>query len=132
VPIHIREDRDRRWLYATITGELTLPDVLNFLRTARASSDREDWPLLVDGRGATTSMSDEDVEAAVAVVRAAVAKRGLRAHAALVADDDRLYTWSLMYETRCADVGVHVIRTFRQYPDAERWLSVMAATRRFV
>ena len=50
-------------------------------------------------------------------------------HVALVADEDRFHTWLLMYEIKCAEIGVRLIRVFRLRADAERWLAVMSATR---
>jgi hypothetical protein len=38
----------------------------------------------------------------------------------MVADDDMLYQRFLLYETECAEIGVRVIRVFRQLEDAER------------
>jgi len=35
----------------------------------------------------------------------------------------------LEYETRCAALGVRVIRVFRQYEDAERWLVIVSSAR---
>jgi hypothetical protein len=37
----------------------------------------------------------------------------------------------LLYETRCAEIGVRVIRVFRHRPDAERWLDAVASARHF-
>jgi hypothetical protein len=67
----------------------------------------------------------------VHVVRRALADEGLRAHVALVTSDDALYRWALEYEVRCAELGVRVIRTFRQRADAERWLAVLSTAGRF-
>jgi hypothetical protein len=49
----------------------------------------------------------------------------------LVADDDALYSRMFLYEARCADIGVRVIRVFRQRPDAEYWLETVSAARHF-
>ena len=67
---------------------------------------------------------------AVNAVREAQAQ-GPRGHLAIVADDDRLYERMLSYEARCGDIGVRVIRVFRQRADAERWLDIMSAARHF-
>ena len=131
MPIVLDPDVSGRRLVARVTETLTREDVLDFLRTARASINRQSWPLLVDALGATTSLAASDIEAAVGIVEAAVKRDGMRAHVALVADDDPLYDWFLNYEMRCMDLGVRVIRVFRQRPDAERWLEVVSAARRF-
>jgi hypothetical protein len=35
----------------------------------------------------------------------------------------------LLYEARCAEAGVRVIRIFRKLEDAERWLEIVSAAR---
>ena len=117
---------------ATATGVITRDEVLQFLRTARSRVERQSWPLLFDATGATCDLTAADVEAAVAVVRAAVLRDGMRAHVALVADDTTLYQWLIDYETRCAEMGVRVIRTFRLRADAEHWLEIVSSARRFI
>lgn len=59
----------------------------------------------------------------------AAARDHRRGHVALVADDDNLYRCFLLYEARCHDAGVRVIRAFRQLPDAAKWLKIMSAAR---
>ena len=126
--ITLETDPQRQWLVATATGVITIDAVAELLRTARAPIELRMKPMLFHARGATTSMTDEDVDTAIGVVRAAIAS-GPRGHVALVADDDRFYAWLMMYEVRCAAIGVRSIRVFRRRPDAERWLEVMSATR---
>jgi len=87
------------------------------------------WPMIVDGDAATTDMSDEDADRAVAAVTDVVATTGLRAHVAIATGDDHLYRWMLGYETRCAQAGIRIIRVFRRAPDAERWLEIVSAAR---
>jgi hypothetical protein len=128
VPITIVRDLQRGWLVVTATGALTIDEVVELLRTARAPVELRMWPMLFDASSATTAMSDADVDTAVAVVATAI-KTGPRGHAALVAGDNRLYAWLLMYEVKCAALGVRFIRVFRQRPDAEQWLQVMSAAR---
>ena len=74
-------------------------------------------------------MTDADVDQAVAVVRIAARQKQRRAHVAIVANDDQLYRWFLLYETQCAEIGVRVIRIFRQLDDAERWLDIVSSAR---
>jgi hypothetical protein len=131
VPFTLEHDPRRGWLLAKASGTLTLDEVVTFLRTARAGTERQMVPLLVDARDATTGMTDADVDRAVAVVEDAVRRHGLRGHAAIIADDDRLYAWMLRYEARCAEIDVRIIRVFRQAPDAERWLEAVASARHF-
>jgi hypothetical protein len=130
VPITLSEVRPRGWLIATASGSLTLDDVLAFLKTARADNNRRMMPLLFDARGATTDMSEADIEQAVAAVRR-VAQQGDRGHVAVVADDDVLFRRMLLYETSCAAAGVRSIRVFQQRPDAECWLEAVSAARNY-
>jgi hypothetical protein len=129
VPITIARDASRRWLRGRANGSISIEQVAGFLRTVRAPMELRMWPLLFDARGCTTSMTAADVDQAVAIVRKVAEARQRRAHVALVADDDRLYGWFLDYETRCAQLGVRVIRVFRQFEDAERWLDIVSAAR---
>jgi hypothetical protein len=76
-------------------------------------------------------MTENDVEQVISVVREAVSRDGPRGHVAIVADDDRVYTLMLLYETRCVDLGIRLIRVFRQVPDAESWLEAVTAARHF-
>ena len=127
----ITVDRDdaRCWFRVRADEEIGIDQILALLRTARASTATQMWPMLCDLRGATSRMTEGDVEAAADVVRRALATAGPRAHVAIVADDDPLYRWMLAYETRCAALGVRTIRVFRQLPDAERWLEIVSAAR---
>ena len=71
----------------------------------------------------------EDVDRAVAVVKHAIDTTGMRAHVAVATSDNRLYRWMLLYEARCAEIGVRLVRVFRQCDDAERWLDIVSAAR---
>lgn len=129
MPITVAPDRQRHWLIATATGVISIEQIVDLLRTARPSVELRMRPLLFDASAATTSMTDQDVATAVAIVREAYAATGTRGHVALVTGDDRLYAWLLGYEIQCADAGIRFIRVFRRRPDAEQWLSVMTAAR---
>jgi len=129
VPITVTHDLPRRWLLARAAGSLSIDDVTEFIRTQRAPLELRMWPLIFDARSCTTTMTAADVDQAVEVVRRVSEQRQQRAHVALVADDDRLYGWFLDYETRCAAIGVRIIRVFWQYEDAERWLEIVSAAR---
>jgi hypothetical protein len=131
VAIAIVTDPATGWLVARATGPLQLADVIDFVRNARADVETRRLPLLFDARGATTTMTAADADAAVATAAEAIAVDGRRGHVALVADEDRLYAWMLEYEAKCAAAGIRVIRVFRQRADAERWLGIMTSTRNF-
>jgi predicted metal-dependent peptidase len=129
VSISVGRDEKRHWLVATATGVLTRDEITTFIRTARASEELRMWPMLFVANDASTNMTDEDVDQAVAVVARALATTGARAHVAIVTSDDQLYSWMLLYEAKCADIGVRLIRVFRQQDDAERWLQIVSAAR---
>jgi hypothetical protein len=127
MPIGLVRDERRPWLIARATGSLSIEEMTAVLQTARADIHLRTRPLVIDARSCTTSMTDDDVEQAVAIVRAG-ARRQCRGHVAVVADDDRLYQWFLLYEARCADVGKRGIRAFRAHDDAVRWLEIVSVT----
>lgn len=129
--IEVVRDERRKWMLVRVTGVVTLHEALTLIQTARADVAYRMWPMLVDARSATTDATEEDIAKAVAAVRHATELEGPRGHVAVAADDDRLYARALLYEAQCADIGVRVIRVFRQLPDAERWLEIVSATRHF-
>ena len=53
----------------------------------------------------------------------------MRGHVAVAALDDAVFEGMLRYETRCAEIGVRVIRVFRLLGDAENWLGIVSAAR---
>jgi ribosomal protein S28E/S33 len=126
VPLAVTPDEGRRWVVVRATGVVTLGEILHLMQTARADLRYRMWPMFVDARGARTNAVDADVEAAVATVRHVVAREGARGYVALVADDESFFARMLLYEARCAQIGVRGIRTFRQAADAEKWLAIMS------
>lgn len=131
VPIEVERDLRRRWIKVRATGSLTIVEILTLIQTARADVEHRMWPMLFDARGATTEAVEADVDQAVTAVRRATEQQGPRGHVAIVADDNRLYGRALLYETRCAEIGVRLIRVFREAGDAERWLEIVSASRHF-
>ncbi|HJZ70440.1 MAG TPA: hypothetical protein VKE51_01805 [Vicinamibacterales bacterium] len=129
--IEVTRDERRRWLLARASGVLGFEETATFLRTVREPIEYRMWPLLFDARGCATDMTEADVERAAAIVRE-TAQRQRRGHVAVVADQDPLYRWLLLYETKVAAAGVRLIRIFRQFPDAERWLDIVNAARELI
>ncbi|HZR23913.1 MAG TPA: hypothetical protein VFA59_10025 [Vicinamibacterales bacterium] len=129
--VRIEYDAGRRWVLVHASDDLTLDEMLGVLRSARADAEHQMWPMLVDARATRTSLTEEDVLRAVEAVREALQTQGVRGHVAIVADDNVLFDRLLLYEARCAQIGVRVIRVFRQMLDAERWLYIMSATWKF-
>lgn len=106
-----------------------MDELLRVIATARASVELRMVPMLFDARKARGAISDDDIERAVGAVSEAVQRSGIRGHVAIVAPDDGVFAGMLRYETRCAAVGVRVIRVFRELPDAEHWLEIVSAAR---
>ncbi len=129
MPIVVERDPVRHWLVATATGEISIDDILDLLKTARAPIALRMSPMLFDAIGATTSITGEEIGAAVELVRTTIATTGTRGHVALVADDQRFYQVLLTYEIGCAAIGARFIRVFQRRSDGERWLDVMSQAR---
>jgi hypothetical protein len=121
----------RRWIIVRMSGVVSLREVLTLIQTARANVEHRMWPMLVDAGSATTDVTEQEVETAATAVQRAVQTGGERGHVALATADDVMYARMLQYETRCAELGVRVIRVFRQKPDAEQWLALVSAVRNF-
>jgi len=129
--LNVAKDPTRRWFVARATGEIHLHEVLTFVQTVRSSKEDRHTPLLFDARGCGTSMTPDDVEPA-ARLAAKVDREGRpRAHVALIADDPVLRAWFVAYETRCAGLGIRVIRTFDTLAAGEQWLATLTNARYF-
>ncbi len=131
VSIEVTYDGARGWVLVRGTGVLGIDEILRLIGTARAGVEHRMWPMLFDACAATTTTTEADVEVAVSAVVETVRTLGPRGHVALVADDDTLFARMLLYEARCAQRGVRVIRAFRNRLDAERWLGIVSAARYF-
>ena len=127
----VERDSVRGWIIVRAQGPLHIDEILQIIRTTRASVANRMVPMLFDGRDAHGPISDADIDQAVAAVREAMKMGGIRGHLAMVATDDAVYEGLLHYEARCADIGVRVMRVFRQRQDAEYWLEIMSAARDF-
>lgn len=79
--ISLGRDPNGRWLVARVTDELRLDEAVEFVRTARSGEGRY-AALLFDARGATTTMTEADVDRMVDEVAAVVRTSGIREHAA--------------------------------------------------
>jgi hypothetical protein len=129
--LKLAKDRTRRWFVARAAGEIHLDEVLTFVRTVRASEEDRHTPLLFDARGCGTSMTPDDVEPAAQLAAKVGRESGPRAHVALIADDPVLRAWFVAYETRCAGLGIRVIRTFATLAAGEQWLATLTNARYF-
>ena len=125
------DDRRRR-IAVQGKGVIRFDEVVQLIASARADIVRRTWPMLVDATGATTDITEEDVDRLAALVRTAVETQGPRGLVAIAASDDTLYARMLAYETKCSALGVNVIRVFRQAPDAARWLDIVGGARNYL
>ena len=119
--ISVEADASRRLLVATVSGEVTFPDLLEFFATAR-SGEGHDWPMLVDITGATTEIGSAKMQRVADHVGKVVARDGHRASAAIFAPTDVSFGMARMYQTLCESRGIDVIRVFRVRSEAEAWL----------
>ena len=124
----VERDRKRGWIVVRASGTIELDDVLHLIQTARASVNDRMIPMLFDAREAQGAPNDQEIERAVAAVDRAVRLGGARGHVAIAASD-AVYAGMLRYETRCAEIGVRVIRVFRMLAEAEHWLEIVSAAR---
>jgi alkanesulfonate monooxygenase SsuD/methylene tetrahydromethanopterin reductase-like flavin-dependent oxidoreductase (luciferase family) len=125
----VERDPRRGWFVVRASGPLQVEEMLQIIGSVRATVEQRMVPMLFDARESSGSLTDVEVDRAVAAVQAAVRRDGSRGHLAIVADDDDVYETLLRYETRCADIGVRIIRVFRQLSDAEQWLGIVSAAR---
>jgi hypothetical protein len=125
----VERDPRRGWFVVRGSGPLQVDEMLQIIGSVRATVEQRMVPMLFDARESSGSLTDAEIDRLVAAVQAAVQRSGSRGHLAIVADDDDVYGTLLRYETRCADIGVRIIRVFRQLPDAERWLGIVSAAR---
>ena len=131
MPLTPEFNERRRRILVRGTGVIRADDVVALITTARADIEHRMWPMLVDASGATTDITESDVDRLATLVRDAVDTQGMRGLVAIAASDDTLYARMLSYETKCAANGVNVIRIFRHAVDADRWLDIVGAARNY-
>jgi hypothetical protein len=131
VRVTVTRDEKRGWLDVRASGTFDIDEALRLVATARGAVENRMVPMLFDAREVRGPLPDDDVERAVQAVQKTVQEKGLRGHVAIVALDDEIYNGMFHYETRCAEVGVRVIRVFRLRADAERWLEIVSGARNF-
>jgi hypothetical protein len=131
VPLTPEFDDRRRRILVRGTDVIRFDDIVALIVTARADVEHRMWPMLVDATGATTDITEGEVERLATLVRTAVETQGMRGLVAVAASDDTLYARMLSYETTCAANDVNVIRIFRNAADAHRWLDIVGAARNY-
>jgi hypothetical protein len=122
MPIAISRDDARARLTAVASGELTLAELVAFIKTERAGPLVR-YALLFDLRAATMNFTQQHVGALADVVGSIKVRFGERAPVAIVASSDPVFGLMRMYQTLCEIGGVQDIGVFRDLLAAEVWLS---------
>jgi hypothetical protein len=131
VPLTPEFNDRRRRILVRGTGVIRVDDIVTLITSARADVEHRMWPMLVDAVGATTDITESDVDRLATLVQTAVQTQGMRGLVAIAASDDTLYARMLSYETKCAAHGINVIRIFRHAADADRWLDIVGAAHHY-
>jgi hypothetical protein len=118
VSISIAADAASRVIVATASGDLTLEELQEFVRTVRTGPQRE-WRLLFDLTAATIGLSSGQVHSLAAQVGGTLQREGPRASVAIIAPTDELYGMMRMYQILCENQGITEIGVFRSRAEAE-------------
>jgi hypothetical protein len=119
MPIRVEIDHAGRRILATAYDRISLPDVLEFMRTVRVG-DLAPYSLLFDVRDVRTDVIGPDIGRMVEEVKE-IASRQKRGPAAIVAAGSNLGL-AKMYETLLARTGL-AVRAFSDVALAEQWLA---------
>ena len=124
--LSIEPDPVRGWSTARAASHTTVEDVVTTINTARASVATRMEPMIFDGREASGSTSPDEIGPVVDALEAAMNIGGRRGHAALVVSDRAVYKPLLDLGSRCAVIGIPLVRVLFGLPDAERWLRIVS------
>ena len=131
MPLAHRRDPTRGWILVDVHDPLLIDEVIDLIRSVRSNVADRMVPMLVDARAARTPISDHDIDRGIAAVDEAVKVGGSRGHVAIVADHEAVFAAMVRYEAGCARLGISVIRVFREWSVAGRWLEIVSAAREF-
>lgn len=123
MPLTFEIDRARRIVRTVASGLVTYDDLARHL----ADEERDDavgLAELIDGRGATTDITSDQVRALVAWTDALV-RKGRFGALALVTDSDLAFGMARMYQILAEPLPAQ-IGVFRTLGAAEAWLSATA------
>ncbi len=120
MPIHYSRDTTRRRIDARSTGVIDVNEVLKFVEAQHADGAWHD-AVLLDARGAETTISPTDARQIAARVKALSAAAGPRGPLAVVTRDPVVFGMNRMYGVYVE--GTHVVGVFHDLPEAEEWLS---------
>ncbi len=117
-------DSERGFVFTTITGEITVGDVLaDIERLAAQPSYRPEMPGIVDMRQATTHMTAEQIEQIAQTLKK---RPNVVSHTrrALLVSSDLLYGLYRMFES-FADENPTEYRVFRDENEARAWIGAV-------
>jgi hypothetical protein len=126
MPIVLGRDDRRTRLTAVASGELTLDELLTFVKSER-TGELERYTLLFDLSAAAMNLTRNQIAAVADQVQSLTVRTGPRAAVAIVAPSDLLFGLTRMYQTLCDSAGVDTVRVFRDLPSAELWLDTQPA-----
>jgi len=122
MPIAISRDDERARLNAVASGDLTLAELVAFVKTERTGPLMH-YALLFDLNAANLTITGQQINTLAAEVGSIKIRGGLRAPVAIVAASDMAFGLMRMYQTLCELAGVNNIGVFRDVTGAEVWLS---------
>jgi len=118
VGIQLRVDHQRRETYAVATGAITLADVRSHIEEERAAGGLA-YPELIDARHATPDVTPAEVRDVVDQLRHMALDETLGPTAIVVASE---VAFGMLRMLEILIEEVAVIRPFRDYDEAVRWL----------
>jgi hypothetical protein len=124
VPISYTVDREQRRLTTRAEGHFGLADIEAYVR-AKEEDLTLGYDELIDARGATTTLTADEVSKLVDRFQNLIADARL-GRIAFLADDDYLVRLVAMFSNLVLPLGV-VSQVFRQMDLADEWLSVEGA-----
>jgi hypothetical protein len=114
-------DTDKRIMYATVTGEITLDDVrADIERLVTQPVYPPGIPGLIDMRNATSQLRADEIQRLAYMVKSHGDVVG-RTRRALLVSNDLLYGMYRMFAAYVAD-GPTEYRVFRDEDEARRWI----------
>jgi hypothetical protein len=124
MPISYTLDREQRRLATRAEGHLGLADIEAYLH-AKEEDSALGYEELFDARGATTTLTADDVGSLVNNLRGMIESVRL-GRVAVVADDDYLVRLFAMFSTLVLPMGM-TVQVFPRTELAEEWLDIEAA-----
>ena len=123
MPLTHMVNHQRREMYATAVGAITIDDIRTHLTEERRDGGLS-YPELIEASGATVAFSTEGVLNTVEILRA-LSLEGTLGPTAIVVGNEAAYGMVRMLETHLD--GICQVRPFRTLEEAQSWLSNIPA-----